>query len=119
MIQPRNPQEKNLPNSGTNPPRNSLKRFLDYVLPYRGIIFLGIFFGIIRYLIPLVMPWTLKVMVDEYLGPASVRTHGELFLLLGGLVLLQIVYAVVSYYRSYLGGLAGHKMIFDLRQRLS
>ncbi len=31
---------------------------------------------------------------------------------------LYVIYAISSYYRSYLAGLAGHKIIFDLREAL-
>jgi subfamily B ATP-binding cassette protein MsbA len=35
-----------------------------------------------------------------------------------GLSGLYVHYGVVSYFRSYLAGLAGHRIIFDLRERL-
>ena len=99
-------------------PPDNLKRFLSYVRPYRLLISVAILFGIVRYLIPLVLPWTLKVLVDDFLKPGSQRPHMELHLLMAGLCVLYAVYAFVSYIRSYLAGLAGHRIIFDLRQEL-
>ena len=99
-------------------PRHSLRRFLGYVRPYRGLIVLAVAFGVIRYLIPLVLPWTLKVLVDELLHPASRPPAGQLHALMGGLCALYAVYAVASYFRSYLAGVAGHRVIFDLRHAL-
>src|SRR3989338_8518590 len=37
---------------------------------------------------------------------------------MGGLCVLYGLYALMSYWRSYLAGLAGHRVIFDLRQAL-
>ncbi len=96
----------------------SLKRFIGYVRPYRLILGVALACGIVRYLIPLLLPWTIKVLVDDFLAPASTRPHLQLHLLMGSLCGLYAVYAVVSYWRSYLAGLAGHRIIFDLRQQL-
>jgi subfamily B ATP-binding cassette protein MsbA len=74
-------------------------------------------FGIIRYLIPLALPWSVKVLVDDVLGGGASRTqpHIQLDVLMAGLVALYLVFGVVSYWRSYLAGLAGHRLIFDLQ----
>jgi len=98
--------------------QRSLPRFLAYVRPYRPILAATIVFGIIRYLVPLALPWTVKVLVDEFFPPHGIRPHLELHLLMAGLCVLYAIYAVASYIRSYLAGLAGHRIIFDLRQDL-
>ena len=97
---------------------SSLRRFLSYVRPYRAIITVAMVCGVIRYLIPLVMPWTLKLLVDDFLKPASTRPHAQLSVLMWSLCVLYAVYAIISYFRSYLSGLAGHRIIFDMRQQL-
>jgi len=86
--------------------------------PYRGLIAAAIGYGIVRYLIPLALPWTLKILVDDFMAPGAAPAHARLHLLMGGLCALYAVYAVTSYLRSYLAGLAGHRIIFDLRHHL-
>lgn len=98
--------------------RSSLLRFLGYVRPYKWLVAVAVGAGIIRYLIPLVLPWTLKILVDDFLKPGATRPHLELHLLMAGICGLYVIYAVTSYFRSYLSGLAGHRIIFDLRQEL-
>ena len=98
--------------------RNSLKRFLEYVRPYRGVLAAAVAFGVIRYLVPLALPWTVKILVDEFFPAGSARPHAQLHLLMAGLCVLYAIYAVASYWRSYLSGLAGHRVIFDMRQAL-
>jgi len=98
--------------------RYSLRRFLGYIHPFRLLIALAIACGIIRYLIPLVMPWTLKIVVDDLLASGGNTAYLHLHGLMAALCGLYAVYAVISYWRSYLSGLAGHRIIFDLRQDL-
>src|SRR3989338_8867381 len=98
--------------------RASLWRFASYIRPYRRLIFFAVVTGIARYLIPLVMPWTLKVLVDDFLRADGLRPHVQLHRLMIGLCALYAAYAVLSFLRSYLAGLAGHSIIFDLRQQL-
>ena len=75
--------------------------------------------GIVRYLIPLVLPWTLKILVDDFLRPTGPQVaHSTLHLWMISICGLYVIYALVSYLRSYLSGLAGHRIIFDLRQEL-
>jgi subfamily B ATP-binding cassette protein MsbA len=98
---------------------DSLKRFLTFVRPYRGLLALAVGCGIVRYLIPLALPWTIKILVDDFLLPEGQRQpHLHLHLLMAGLCILYVVYAFTSYWRSYLAGRAGHRIIFDLRQAL-
>src|SRR6266581_4174085 len=101
-----------------SPQRRSLQRFLAYVAPYRATIALATASGVVRYLIPLVLPWTLKIVVDEFLVPTGGRPRTQLHLLMAGLIAVYVVYGITSYWRSYLAGLAGHRLIFDLRRDL-
>lgn len=98
--------------------RHSLKRFLAFVRPYRSVLVGAVICGIVRYLIPLALPWTVKVLVDDFLVVHSTRPHLQLHFWMIGLCGLYGVYAIASYWRSYLAGFAGHRLIFDLRQAL-
>ncbi|MDP3767403.1 MAG: ABC transporter ATP-binding protein, partial [Dehalococcoidia bacterium] len=96
----------------------SLRRFLGYVRPYRGLLAAAGAVGVVRYLVPLALPWTVKVLVDDFFPLDGPRPHAQLHWLMGGLTVLYAVYAVASYWRSYLAGLAGHRVIYDMRQAL-
>ena len=98
--------------------RRSLARFLGYVRPYRLVLAVAVICGILRYLVPLALPWTVKVLVDEFFSLTGSRPQIQLHLWMLGLCVLYGIYAVASYWRSYLAGLAGHRIIFDLRQAL-
>ncbi len=97
---------------------HSLRRFLGYVRPHRRFIAGAIAFGVVRYLVPLALPWSVKIVVDDLLPQQGARSHAHLHLLMAGLCALYGVYALASYWRSYLAGWAGHRTIFDLRLAL-
>jgi len=98
--------------------RKSLKRFLAFVRPYRGVLLVAIACGVVRYLVPMALPWTVKILVDDFFLIGGARPHVQLHLMMAGLCVFYALYAVASYWRSYLAGLAGHRVIFDLRQAL-
>ena len=98
--------------------KNSLLRFCSHITPYRWTIGIAIACGIVRYLIPLALPWTLKVLVDDFLGPHARVSPRELHFWMATLCGLYLIYSITSYFRSYLSGVAGHRIIFDLRQEL-
>ncbi len=99
--------------------RSSLRRFLVYLRPYRWTLAAAMACGVVRYLVPLALPWAVKILLDELLVPVNgPRPVFRLHLLMGGLCGLYAVYALISYWRSYLAGLVGHRTIFDLRQAL-
>lgn len=111
-------QVSGTPNNQNTTRRTSLSRFLGYVRPYRTLIASAIAFGIVRYLVPLALPWTVKILVDDFFPPHATRPHAQLHWLMAGLCALYAVYSVASYWRSYLAGLAGHRVIYDMRQAL-
>jgi subfamily B ATP-binding cassette protein MsbA len=96
----------------------NLRRFLGFVRPYRWLVLAAVACGVVRYLIPLALPWSVKILVDDFLLAATPRHQLQLHALMLGLCALYGGYAVASYWRSYLAGLAGHRIIFDLRQAL-
>jgi len=116
MVQPTTVIHK--PSSATIRPPRSLPRFLVYVRPYRGVLAGAIGCGIIRYLVPLALPWTVKILIDDFFRTPQTRPHAQLHWIMVGLCILYAVYGVASYWRSYLAGRAGHRVIFDLRQAL-
>ena len=103
---------------GSDASKRSLKRFLAFVRPYRQALVGAVACGIVRYLVPLALPWTVKILVDDFFRASGGRPHVQLHLLMAGLCVLYGIYGVVSYWRSYLAGFAGHRLIFDLRQAL-
>ena len=96
-LDPRSTAAGTFPEAGGRTP-SSLRRFLGYVRPYRVLIAVAAVCGVVRYVIPMVLPWTLKMLVDDFFRPGSLRPHSQLHLLMGALCGLYALYAVISYF---------------------
>src|SRR5690349_7501650 len=101
--------------------RSTLRRFFDYVHPYRGSIVVALLLGVVRSNMPLLFPWAMGRAVDEFIP------HGGVAPSLGGISLgvffagILIAFALlypVLYYRVWIMGRAAHRVIFDLRYDL-
>ena len=104
--------------SHSSPGSTPLKRFLGFIRPYRRLLSLAALCGIVRYLIPLSLPWAVKILLDDFLLVQGSRPRSQIHLLMLGLCALYAFYGAISYWRSYLAGLVGHSVILDLRQAL-
>lgn len=95
----------------------AIRKFLSYARPYRGMIILATVFGLLKYNIPVIFPWFLKDIIDYLLSapsPSLTKVHADVLLLF----LCFVVWAIVTFYRSYLADQAGQRLIFDLRHEL-
>jgi ABC-type multidrug transport system fused ATPase/permease subunit len=122
----------------------SLLRFLRYVAPHKWYIGGAAVAGVLKFVIPLAFPLTLKYLTDVVLSrdPQAVNEStnrvleawctgvlhmapwlgagnaGRLTAICLSVLALYMFLGVVSFYRSYWAGQAGHRLIFDLRYAL-
>jgi len=54
-----------------------INRYLQFVKPYRWLITITIIIGLIKFGIPLIMPWLLKYIIDDVIqgGGSLVKKH--------------------------------------------
>ncbi len=96
-------------------------RFLSYVRPYWRYVAVATAAGLVKFLVPLVFPWMLRVLLDDVvlkrgIDP-NVRERTTLYLVLGVLA-LNLLWMGATYLRSVYAAVAGHRMIRDLRVAL-
>jgi ABC-type multidrug transport system fused ATPase/permease subunit len=96
-------------------------RFLAYAKPYWRYVALATGCGLIKFLAPLVFPWMLKVLLDDVVldtgVEAATRERTMLYLVLGVLA-VNALWMVATYYRSVYASIAGHCMMRDMRVAL-
>ncbi len=94
-------------------------RFLGYVKPYAGYIVLAALGGIVKFVVPLLVPQIIKHIVDDVLLNAAMALDAKiadiLFWALGMIGVFVVFYAPWTYVRHYFAGKAGHRSVFDLR----
>lgn len=100
----------------------STKRYLKFVKPYTWQIVLTVIIGIIKFAIPLFIPFLIKIVIDDVIGSQTMSADEktrQLFYWLGGTALVFfIIRPPVEYYRQYYAQLVSNKILYDIRQNL-
>lgn len=74
--------------------------------------------GVLRFTIPLTVPWAFKIVIDEVLAPGVTDASRRLFEITFFLIAVHVVWIAASYMRLYFTGLAGARILHALRRSL-
>lgn len=100
---------------------NNLKAYFIFIRPYWGLIVITILIGMVKFGIPLTLPFLMKYVVDDLLmGSMELKQklNHLFYMLAGAFVLFVIVRGPVEYFRQYFAQLTTSKIVFDIRKRL-
>lgn len=101
---------------------DSIKRYMRFVKPYKMLLFLTIVIGILKFAIPLFLPWLLQIIIDDILLKEGMSTEAkteQLFTWIGiALVLFFVVRPPIEYYRQYFAQNLSNNILFDIRKEL-
>ncbi|MCA1066208.1 ABC transporter ATP-binding protein [Rossellomorea sp. AcN35-11] len=101
---------------------DSIKRYLQFVKPYRWQIIGTLIIGIIKFTIPLLIPILIKYVIDDIVGAKGISAEektNQLLLIMGIMLgLFLLVRPPVEYYRQYFAQWTGNKILYDLRDHL-
>lgn len=98
---------------------NVMKRYLQFVKPYRLLIGITIVIGIIKFSIPLIMPWLLKYIIDDVIqgGGSLQEKTSQLFYAIGiAFFIFAILRPPIEYLRQYFAQRIGNVVLYDLRK---
>ncbi|MEK4427053.1 ABC transporter ATP-binding protein [Solibacillus sp. FSL K6-1523] len=101
---------------------DSIKRYMRFVKPYKFLLFLTIIIGIIKFTIPLFLPWLLQIVLDDILLNDTLSKDektSQLFTWIGiGLALFFVIRPPIEYYRQYFAQNLSNNILFDIRKEL-
>lgn len=101
---------------------DSIKRYMRFVKPYRWLLIMTLFIGIVKFAIPLFLPWLVQVILDDILlgkGLSVEEKTRQLFMWIGiSLVLFFVVRPPIEYYRQYFAQNLSNNILFDIRKGL-
>jgi subfamily B ATP-binding cassette protein MsbA len=106
---------------GNHVKRASIRRFLTYVKPYWPFVALATAAGIVKFLMPLVFPWMLRLLLDDVVLQRALDAAARNQMVLKYILAMAgavVLWMVGCYYRSVFSAIAGHRMIRDLRVAL-
>ncbi|SET71106.1 ATP-binding cassette, subfamily B, MsbA [Salinibacillus kushneri] len=99
-----------------------IRRYLQFVKPYKWRLLLTIFIGILKFGIPLLLPLIIKYVIDDVIGAEALSQAEKIdqLLLVMGLAffIFLIVRPPIEYFRQYLAQWIGSKILYDIRDRL-
>lgn len=100
----------------------SIRRYLQFVKPYRIQIIWTIIIGIIKFSIPLIIPMLIKYVVDDIIGNKGLAQDEKLhkLLLMMGVMVVVFVFLrpPIEYYRQYFAQWTSSKILYDIRDQM-
>lgn len=99
-----------------------IKRYLQFVKPYKYRIFATIIVGIIKFVIPMLIPLLIKYAIDGVINNHALTTDEKvhhLTIAIGiALFIFVIVRPPIEFIRQYLAQWTSNKILYDIRKKL-
>ncbi|PZH59587.1 SAV1866 family putative multidrug efflux ABC transporter [Staphylococcus aureus] len=99
-----------------------IKRYLQFVKPYKYRIFATIIVGIIKFGIPMLIPLLIKYAIDGVINNHALTTDEKvhhLTIAIGiALFIFVIVRPPIEFIRQYLAQWTSNKILYDIRKKL-
>ncbi|MDT4076650.1 SAV1866 family putative multidrug efflux ABC transporter [Staphylococcus aureus] len=99
-----------------------MKRYLQFVKPYKYRIFATIIVGIIKFGIPMLIPLLIKYAIDGVINNHALTTDEKvhhLTIAIGiALFIFVIVRPPIEFIRQYLAQWTSNKILYDIRKKL-
>ncbi len=99
-----------------------MKRYMKFVKPYTWMIILTLLIGILKFAIPLFIPYLIKIVIDNIIivdTLTAAEKREQLLWWLGGTILLFfLVRPPVEYFRQYYAQYTSNKILFDIRSKI-
>ncbi|HHW6286284.1 TPA: SAV1866 family putative multidrug efflux ABC transporter [Staphylococcus aureus] len=99
-----------------------IKRYLQFVKPYKYRIFATIIVGIIKFGIPMLIPFLIKYAIDGVINNHALTTDEKvhhLTIAIGiALFIFVIVRPPIEFIRQYLAQWTSNKILYDIRKKL-
>lgn len=100
----------------------SIRRYMNFVKPYRREIIATLIVGVIKFAIPLLIPIMIKYVIDDIIGndglPPAEKIQ-KLFLVLSIMLIIFVFFRPpIEYFRQYFAQGTGNRVLYDIRDRL-
>lgn len=99
-----------------------IKRYMQFVKPYYGIIGLTILIGILKFGIPLLIPLLVAYAIDGIILADGLEYEERIRMLVQVLLVFSVVFVVlrppVEFFRQYLAQRTSNKILYDIRKKL-
>ncbi|ARJ50133.1 ABC transporter ATP-binding protein [Staphylococcus lutrae] len=99
-----------------------IKRYLEFVKPYKWLIFGTIVVGILKFGIPLLIPLLIKFVIDDVINNAALTVDDKLMRLGIAMLVAAFIFVIVrppiEFFRQYMAQWTSNKILYDIRKKL-
>lgn len=99
-----------------------IRRYMQFVKPYYGIIGLTILIGVLKFGIPLLIPLFVAYTIDSIILADGLAYDERISMLIQVLLAFAVVFVVlrppVEFFRQYLAQRTSNKILYDIRKKL-
>lgn len=97
-----------------------MKQFLQFLKPYKWLLIVAVFFGIVKYIFPLILPFVMKVLIDDvFLNEGMLLAEKKekiMFLSFAVIALILFTRPIVEFFRQKTALTLVNKVIYDVRK---
>jgi ATP-binding cassette, subfamily B, putative efflux pump len=101
---------------------NSVKRYMQFVKPYKWQIIGTVIIGLIKFAIPLMIPLLTKYVVDDIVHGEGLSRAEKTDKLVWVMAIMMVIFVVlrppIEYYRQYFAQWTGTQILYDIRNQL-
>lgn len=99
-----------------------IRRYMQFVKPYFGIIGLTILIGVLKFGIPLLIPLLVAYAIDSIILADGLANDERMTMLMQILLVFGVIFVVVrppvEFFRQYLAQRTSNKILYDIRKKL-
>lgn len=102
--------------------KRMIKRYLEFVKPYKWLIFGTIIIGILKFGIPLLIPLLIKFVIDDVINNVALTVDDKLMRLFVAMLIAAFIFIIVrppiEFLRQYMAQWTSNKILYDIRKKL-
>ncbi|OIX94886.1 multidrug ABC transporter ATP-binding protein [Staphylococcus equorum] len=99
-----------------------IRRYLQFVRPYKWRIIATILVGILKFGIPMLIPLLIKYVIDDIINNGAITIEEKITKLLVAMGIAAFIFVIVrppiEFLRQYLAQWTSNKILYDIRKKL-
>lgn len=100
----------------------SMKRYMQFVWPYKWDIVITFLIGVVKFLIPMATPFIMKIVIDDIIGADELTKAQQMEGLAWCIGIVAILFFVirppVEFFRQYFAQRVSNRILYDIRTKL-
>lgn len=100
----------------------SMKRYMQFVWPYKWDIIITFLIGVVKFLIPMATPFIMKIVIDDIIGADELTKAQQMEGLAWCIGIVAILFFVirppVEFFRQYFAQRVSNRILYDIRTKL-